>query len=71
MEDGSEIGGLHGAVSEYVSERYPGVKVTPIAIGDSYLSQGTQEELREECGLSTGALKAVFAGKCEKSLKKV
>ena len=71
VEDGSEIGGLHGAVSEYVSERYPGVKVTPIAIGDSYLSQGTQEELREECGLSTGALKAVFAGKCEKSLKKV
>ena len=67
VEDGSKIGGLYGAVSEYVSEHYPGVKISPIAISDNYLSQGTQEELKEECGLTTGALKRFFAKKCKKS----
>ena len=67
VEDGSKIGGLYGAVSEYVSEHYPGVKISPIAISDNYLSQGTQEELKEECGLTTGALTRFFAKKCKKS----
>ena len=52
VEDGTVIGGLHGAVAEYVAEYAPGVKVVPAGIPDKYISQGTQAELREECGLS-------------------
>ena len=52
VEDGTVIGGLHGAVAEYVAENFPGVKVVPVGIPDEYVSQGTQAELREECGLT-------------------
>ena len=53
VEDGTVVGGLHGAVAEYVSEHAPGVKVEAVGIPDRYISQGTQKELREECGLTT------------------
>ena len=53
VEDGTVIGGLHGAVAEYVAEHAPGVRVEAVGIPDHYISQGTQEELREECGLTT------------------
>ena len=53
VEEGTVIGGLHGAVSEYISEHHPSVRVVPVGIPDSYISQGTQKELREECGLNT------------------
>ncbi len=60
VEDGSVIGGLHGAVSEYMAGREAPVKVTPVAIPDIYLSQGTQNELREECRLTKeGIIEAV------------
>lgn len=70
IEDGSVIGGLYGAVSEYVSRRHEGVIVTPIAIPDSYLSQGTQEELRDECGLTKGRIEDVLKRKMKKISKK-
>jgi 1-deoxy-D-xylulose-5-phosphate synthase len=57
VEDGTVIGGLHGAVAEYVSANYPSVKVVPVGIPDRYIAQGTQEELREECGLSKDRIK--------------
>ena len=60
VEDGTIIGGLHGAVAEYVSEHHPSVKVVPIGIPDRYISQGTQEELREECRLTQRCLKESF-----------
>ena len=60
VEDGTIIGGLHGAVAEYVSEHHPSVKVVPIGIPDRYISQGTQEELREECRLTQRRLKESF-----------
>ncbi len=53
VEDGTVIGGLHGAVAEYVAEHAPGVRVEAVGIPDHYISQGTQEELREECDLTT------------------
>ena len=56
VEDGTVVGGLHGAVAEYVSEHAPGVKVVPVGIPDRYIGQGTQNELREECGLTTKIL---------------
>lgn len=70
IEDGSIIGGLHGAVAEYVSEHHNGVKVTPVAIPDRYLSQGTQAELRDECGLTTDRIEALLRDKMKKISKK-
>ena len=52
VEDGTVIGGLHGAVAEYVSEKHPSVRVSPAGIPDRFISQGTQQELREECGIT-------------------
>ena len=70
IEDGSIVGGLHGAVAEYVSQNHIGVKVTPIAIPDRYLSQGTQNELRDECGLTTDRIYELLEQKMKKIVKK-
>lgn len=70
IEDGSIVGGLYGSVAEYVSQRHSGVSVTPIAIPDRYLSQGTQEELRDECGLTAMRIEAVLGEKMKKISKK-
>ena len=56
VEDGTVLGGLHGAVAEYIAEHHPSVRVIPVGIPDRYISQGTQEELREECGLTSQAI---------------
>jgi 1-deoxy-D-xylulose-5-phosphate synthase len=56
VEDGTIIGGLHGAISEYITEHHPSVRVIPVGIPDRYISHGTQKELREECGLCTGKI---------------
>ena len=63
VEDGTVLGGLHGAVAEYVSANHPSVKVVPVGIPDRYISQGTQEELRDECGLSKDRIKDTIS--CE------
>ena len=52
IEDGTILGGLHGAVAEYVAQHHSPVKVHAIGIPDRYISQGTQNELRAECGLT-------------------
>ena len=70
VEDGTVIGGLHGAVAEYISERHPSVRVIPVGIPDRYISQGTQEELREECGLTVKQIYDTIFGEQEKISKK-
>ena len=71
VEDGTVIGGLHGAVSEYVSACHPSVKVVPVGIPDRYISQGTQTQLGEECGLTASALESLFCDELKKISKKV
>ena len=70
VEDGCTIGGLHGAVAEYISDLESPLKIKAIGIPDRYLSQGTQEELKEECGLTTPELVASFKKEIEKNCKK-
>ena len=70
IEDGSIVGGLYGSVAEYVSCHHKGVYVTPIAIPDMYLSQGTQDELRDECGLTTARIRELLEEKMKKISKK-
>lgn len=50
IEDGCIKGGLFGAVSEFVTERGLGCRVHPLGIPDRFVAQGTQNELRAECG---------------------
>ncbi len=70
IEDGCIIGGLYGCVAEYVSRQDRQIRVSPIAIPDRYLSQGTQEELRRECRLTTETIAEVLEEKMKKYQKK-
>ena len=56
VEDGTVLGGLHGAVAEFMSQQDEPLVVVPVGIPDVYVSQGTQDELRDECGLSVARL---------------
>ncbi len=60
IEDGSIKGGLFGAVSEWVSEHAPGVKVIPVGIGDLFISQDSQARQRSEWNLDTEGLQKIF-----------
>ena len=71
IEDGCIIGGLHGAVAEYMSKLPDPLPVKAIAIPDEYLSQGTQEELREECRLTKSGIKATIIEEKKKISKKI
>ena len=66
VEDGTVLGGLYGAVAEYMAKLDKPVPVTPVGIPDRYIGQGTQEELRQECGLTTAAIKAEILRQNEK-----
>ena len=66
VEDGTIAGGLHGAVAEYRSSLPVPVKVRAVGIPDEYISQGTQEELREECGLTKTAILKVLTEEIQK-----
>ena len=70
VEDGSVIGGLYGAVAEYIVSSASPKPVRAVAIPDEYLSQGTQEELRCECGLDKDGIKAVLMEEMKKISKK-
>ena len=70
IEDGSVMGGLYGAVAEYVSACDRPLPVKAVGIPDRYISQGTQEELKQECGLTNDEIYAVFAAESKKICKK-
>ena len=70
VEDGTLVGGLYGAVAEYMGVLADSPAVEGVGIPDRYISQGTQEELRHECGLTAEALAATFYGFFEKISKK-
>ena len=70
VEDGTLLGGLHGAVAELVAAMEDPVPVKGVGIPDRYISQATQEEQRDECGLTTDRLFALFEEEIEKISKK-
>ena len=70
VEDGTLLGGLHGAVSEYMSALEKAPVVKGVGIPDLYVTQGTQEELRDMCGLTKDRLFDVFCDFFEKISKK-
>ena len=70
VEDGTLLGGLYGAVTEYMGAQDSAPIIKGVGIPDRYISQGTQEALREECGLTAETLYDTFYGFFEKMLKK-
>ena len=70
VEDGCVTGGLHAAVAEFLSSGSNPKPVRAVGIPDVYVSQGTQEELRRECGLTSDALYGIFDEENEKIFKK-
>ncbi len=70
IEDGCIKGGLYGAVTETVAGSSSPVPVRPVGIPDIYISQGTQEELREECGLTEAEIYRTIMAEKEKISKK-
>ena len=70
IEDGTLVGGLFGAVSESVSAMEHPLPVKGIGIPDRYIGQGTQAELRAECGLSTDEIFRALTKENEKISKK-
>ncbi len=70
IEDGCIMGGLYGAVTEFISATETPIPVKAVGIPDRYISQGTQEELKEECRLTTDEIFAIFTEEKEKICKK-
>ena len=71
IEDGCIKGGLYGAVTETVAGSSSPVPVSPVGIPDIYISQGTQEELREECGLTEAEIYRTIMAEKETAEKRV
>lgn len=70
VEDGCVMGGLYGAVTEFMGSCDTPLHVRAVGIPDEYISQGTQEELRKACGLTKEELYKVFGAEFEKICKK-
>lgn len=70
VEDGTIVGGLYGAVAEIVAAMEEPLPVKGVGIPDSFIGQATQEEQREDCGLSAERLYGLFVGEFEKISKK-
>jgi len=64
VEDGTVIGGLFGAVSEHLSGKGYAGKVIKAGIPDTFIEQGTIQELRSECGFGREEImKLIFSSK--------
>ena len=50
IEDGALYGGLHSAVSEYITARGLGNKLVSMGIPDRFIEQGSIAQLHQECG---------------------
>ena len=66
VEDGTIIGGLYSAVSEYASKKECKAGIRGIGIPDEYIHQSTQEEPREQCGLTQNMIYASILEEIEK-----
>ena len=70
VEDGTVLGGLYGLVAEFMSAQGNPMPVRPVGIPDRYVQQGTQKELRQECGLTTEGILEVILQEKQKNQKK-
>ncbi|MBO4917857.1 MAG: 1-deoxy-D-xylulose-5-phosphate synthase [Bacteroidales bacterium] len=66
LEDGAVMGGLFGAVSEYLSGRGCGIPVKCGGIPDRFIAQDTQSAERQECQLDREGILAILRNLVEK-----
>lgn len=57
VEDGTIIGGLHGAISEYVTQNKLNKEVRALGIPDRFIDHGSIDELHSELGYGTDEIK--------------
>ena len=60
IEDGTIMGGLFGAVSEYLAGHGFPVPVEAVGIGDVFVGQASQLEQRNEWNLNREGLEKIF-----------
>lgn len=65
IEDGCLKGGLFGEVSEFVAGKGLGIRVRGLGIPDRFITQGSQNELRAECGYDTEGIYDVLRKEME------
>ena len=70
VEDGAVLGGLYGLVAEFMSAQLEPRPVKAVGIPDRYIQQGTQKELRQECGLTKEGILEVILQEKQKNQKK-
>ena len=70
VEDGTVLGGLYGLVAEFMSAQEEPIPVRSIGIPDRYVQQGTQKELRQDCGLTKEGILEVILQEKQKNQKK-
>lgn len=58
LEDGALIGGLYGAVCEYMAAHGHTIRICGAGIPDRFIAQGRQSEELAECGLDTASILA-------------
>ena len=56
IEDGSAIGGLGSAVSEWIAENAPGLTLMRLGIPDNFVDHGTVAELKHQCRIDADAI---------------
>jgi 1-deoxy-D-xylulose-5-phosphate synthase len=56
LEDGILQGGFGGAVLEYAAVHGGRARIVPLGYDDRFVGHGTEEQLREECGLSPAGI---------------
>lgn len=56
VEEHSVIGGLGGAVAEYISDRHPGTRLVRIGVNDAFPKVGSYSWILEQCGLTAEAI---------------
>ena len=70
VEDGTVLGGLHGAVSEYVASKDAPLCIRAVGVPDVYIEQASQNEQRRDCGLTADRLFETILEERDKIVKK-
>jgi len=53
VEDGTTVGGLHGAVAEFIADNNKDCRLMGLGIPDRFIEHGKPEELYSECNFNT------------------
>lgn len=61
IEEASIIGGFGSVISQFVTQYYPGKRVSCLGIPDFFVEQATVQEQQEICGISENKLKEYFS----------